>query len=386
MNTTTRTGIRRAVSRTRDPQRAAQELAEALRLPETALAFFFCSPEYELDALGRELGRRFADVPLIGCTTAGEITPEGYHGASVTGAALPADAFTVASVLIENLDRFEMSDAPRLCARLAGQLGRELGAIAPQNTFGFLLIDGLSLREEGVISALYNSLGHIPIFGGSAADGLAFGRTRIYADGAFHDNAAVFALIHTTRPFAVFKTQHFVATPRKMVVTGADVTRRVVTEINGEPAAQEYAEMVGIPPAKLNPLVFATRPVVVRIGGADYVRSIQRANADGSLTFYCAIDEGLVLALADSVDMVQNLETLFQQLRGEVGEPELVIGCDCILRKLEMERRDLTDRVSRLLADNHVIGFSTYGEQYQAMHVNQTFTGVAIGTRETRHG
>jgi signal transduction histidine kinase len=26
-----------------------------------------------------------------------------------------------------------------------------------------------------------------------------------------------------------------------------------------------------------------------------------------------------------------------------------------------------------------VIGFATYGEQYNAMHVNQTFTGVAIG-------
>ena len=31
-----------------------------------------------------------------------------------------------------------------------------------------------------------------------------------------------------------------------------------------------------------------------------------------------------------------------------------------------------------------MIGFSTYGEQYHAMHINQTFTGVAIGTGERR--
>ena len=35
--------------------------------------------------------------------------------------------------------------------------------------------------------------------------------------------------------------------------------------------------------------------------------------------------------------------------------------------------------VSKLLAQNHAIGFSTYGEQFHGMHVNQTFTGVAIG-------
>jgi hypothetical protein len=37
--------------------------------------------------------------------------------------------------------------------------------------------------------------------------------------------------------------------------------------------------------------------------------------------------------------------------------------------------------VGRIFAENKVIGFATYGEQYNAMHVNQTFTGVAIGRR-----
>ena len=29
---------------------------------------------------------------------------------------------------------------------------------------------------------------------------------------------------------------------------------------------------------------------------------------------------------------------------------------------------------------NQVFGFSTYGEQFDGLHMNQTFTGVAIGT------
>lgn len=386
MDTSTQTRVARAVTRARDPRAAARELAAALRLTKTGLGFFFCSSRtFDLDALAGELREQFQDTPLIGCTTAGEITPEGYLDETITGATLPADDFHVATVLIRDLDRFSVSDAPRLCARLAGQLGRDLGAITPQNAFGFLLIDGLALREEIVISSLYNSLGQIPIFGGSAGDGLKFERTHVYAEGAFHRNAAVFALVHTTRPFTVFKSQHFVATPRKMVVTGADVERRTVTELNGMPAAEEYAAQVGVPVAELSPIIFATHPVVVRIGGADYVRSIQSARPDGSMTFYAAIDEGLVLSLADSVDLVDSLQGLFRQVQSRIGAPELVVGCDCILRKLELERCGLTQRVGQVFIENRVIGFGTYGEQYHAMHVNQTFSGVAIGAGDARH-
>ena len=34
--------------------------------------------------------------------------------------------------------------------------------------------------------------------------------------------------------------------------------------------------------------------------------------------------------------------------------------------------------VSALLKQHGVVGFSTYGEQLNSMHVNQTMTGVAI--------
>lgn len=50
-------------------------------------------------------------------------------------------------------------------------------------------------------------------------------------------------LIQTPLPFKIFKTQHFVSESERLVVTEADVARRIVTEINGLPAAQEYARI-----------------------------------------------------------------------------------------------------------------------------------------------
>lgn len=119
--------------------------------------------------------------------------------------------------------------------------------------------------------------------------------------------------------------------------------------------------------------------MVVVIGGTNYVRSIAKANSDGSLTFFCAIDEGMVLRVAHGANLVDNLEQTFAAIRAAIGEPQLIIGCDCILRRLEIVQARLIDRVEDVFRRNKVIGFNGYGEQYRGVHVNQTLTGIAIG-------
>jgi hypothetical protein len=118
---------------------------------------------------------------------------------------------------------------------------------------------------------------------------------------------------------------------------------------------------------------------VVKINGMDYVRSIQKANPDGSLTFYCAIEEGLVLRVAHGVGLLKNLEQMFDTIHAEIGQPQLVLACDCILRKLEISQNGLDDRVAEIFRSNNTVGFNSYGEQYHGVHVNQTLTGIAIG-------
>jgi hypothetical protein len=119
--------------------------------------------------------------------------------------------------------------------------------------------------------------------------------------------------------------------------------------------------------------------VVVLIDGANYVRSIQKANSDGSLTFFCAIEEGVVLRVGHGADLVENLEHAFADIHAAIGTPQLVLGCDCVLRKLEIVQDGLVDRVEAVCRDNNFIGFASYGEQYRGVHVNQTLTGIAIG-------
>jgi hypothetical protein len=343
------------------------------------LVVFFCSIEYDLDILGSEMQRLFAGVQVIGCTTAGEIGPSGYRDHSISGASFPSDRFTAASGRLDKLQQFESIQAESL----AQDLLQRLESLEPQadasNTFGFLLIDGMSVREEPVTRTLQNAFGELPLVGGSAGDGLNFGSTQVYSEGRFHRDGAVLALVTTRVPFRIFKTQHFVPTDQRVVVTAADAEHRIVMEIDGRPAAESYARFIGSDVESLDPRRFAEQPIVVLIDGTNYVRSIQKANPDGSLTFFCAIEEGLVLRGASGVDLVGNLEETFAGIQAAIGKPQLVVGCDCILRKLEITERGLVERVEQVFRDNHTIGFSSYGEQYLGVHVNQTLTGIAIG-------
>jgi len=379
----TGTCTRRAQSCATDAREAVREFHAGVTQPDMALVMFFCSSEYELDVIAEEMGHLFAGVQVVGCTTAGEIGPAGCRDHSISGASLSAHGFAAASGLIDHLQQFQTARGQTLVQDLMQRLESLEPTADANNSFALLLVDGLSMREEPVTSALQNALGEIPLVGGSAGDGLEFQKTLVYVEGAFHEDSAVLTLVTTPSPFRVFKTQHFVPTDQRLVVTAADAEHRIVREIDGFPAAEEYAKLAGVDVWDLDPMSFAVSPVVCMIDGTNYVRSIQKANPDGSLTFFCAIEEGVVLRVGRGVDLEENLERTFAGIRDEIGPPEIVLGCDCILRKLEIVHRELVNRVEATFRDNNVVGFDTYGEQYHGVHINQTLTGVAIGQAPT---
>lgn len=375
-------GVRRTHSTASSAAAAAHEMHRGLDQPDLRLVVFFCSAAYDLDSLGREMAGLFPAVPVIGCTTAGEITPAGYREGAITGFSLAGDGFCAVTELIPDISHLQIPRGAATVDRLIAALAERGQAVDPRDTFAMLLIDGMCTTEETVLTSLYRRLDPVPLFGGSAGDDLRLVRTFVYHGGRFHTDAAVLTLIKTRHRFRVFRHQHFSGTDIRMVVTGADPARRIVTEINAEPAGPEFARIVGLDDQELTAMMFAEHPVMVRVGGDYYVRSIQKANLDGSLTFFCAIDEGIVLTLARHEDLIDNLRRFFRGVRAEMGAPLLVIGFDCILRCLEAENRQVRHLTSEIFAANNVIGFSTYGEQFAAMHVNHTFTGVFIAEAE----
>jgi hypothetical protein len=366
--------LRRAHAEARDPEAFAR-IAHDLGPGPFALIILFISPETPLAAVGPRIEAAFGTTPIIGCTTAGEIGPEGYSEGGIVAIGLPALHFAAETLLIADLQAI---DGQALIGEVI-RARQRLTKASPgwNNEFAFLLVDGLSVREDELAGALASGLGPVPLFGGSAGDGTRFENTFVLHDGRLAQNIATLSLVRTRCQVKVFSLDHLRPSERRMVVTEADPARRLVRQINAEPAAQEYARLLGKDPAQLTTFTFAAHPLVVRIGGQHHVRAIQRVAPNGDLVFFSAIGEGLVLTLAEAQDMAAHLEAGLTGLSAS-GAPAAILGCDCVLRRIEAEEKQLSGKISDILRRHNVTGFSTYGEQVGATHVNQTFTGVAI--------
>lgn len=366
--------IRSAQSRASDAVAAVDELYDAVAGSDLALLLVFCTSRTDLDALADALGRRFVGTTVVGCTTAGEIGPGGYQDGSVVAVGLSAAHFSAAAEHIADLDSFDEARSRELAAELLDRAGG-----LPEQTVSLLMVDGLSVREERIARQCQRALGDVSLVGGSAGDDQAFVATHVLHDGCFRPGA-VWVVISTELPFTIFRSSHFVGDSEPLVVTEADADHRILREINGFPAAVEYARVLGVAVDDLDSALFASAPLVVKVGGNDYVRSIRNVNDDDSLTLYCAIERGVVLRVARGLDLVGVRRELFDDVRRSIGDPLLTVGFDCIHCKVEAENLDGKKAIESLFLANNVVGFSSYGEQFVGTHVNQTLSGIAIGS------
>jgi len=354
---------------------AVRKLADLFDPAELELLILFVSPSVDIAKVAAEAQIAFAPVRVIGSSTAGELSSKGYTEDEIVAIGLPRAYFRTNTLLIPDLDEYDQQ-------ALIGELIRGRHEITHQtpewpSECAMLLVDGLTMHEDELTSHLSLGVGPVPLFGGSAGDGDRFEETFVLDNGQAYRNAAIVVQIRTRCEIEVFNSDHLRPTEHRMVVTGADPAHRIVHEINAEPAAKEYARLLGKDPEQLSAFTFAAHPVVVRIGGQHHVRSIQRVEENGDMVFFSAIDEGVVLTLAESTDMVSHLEGQLSKLT-ERGHPDTIIAFDCIFRRMEATQLQLEGKLSDILARYNVVGLSTYGEQINSRHVNQTLTGVAI--------
>ncbi len=187
---------------------------------------------------------------------------------------------------------------------------------------------------------------------------------------------ALLLLLETDLEFSGLGFDHFQPTDKRMVVTRAVPEERLVLEINGSPAAEEYARLVKVPVGELSPMVFAAESVLVRNGISitcgDPADS-RRARAH----LLSAIDDGLLFASAAARN--------HPNARGRAGvsghdgeAPDFILGFDCYLRKLEIERQRSGQRGFRAVAAAPGRRLQHLWRTASRRAVNQTFVGVAF--------
>jgi hypothetical protein len=379
--------IRRAVATDPSSALALDSVLSATQAAGSELTILFCSARRNLAEINRWLKERGRALPLIGATSAGEITPQGYLAGSVTAVSFPPRFFKAATARIDGLGDFKLSQASQAVRAARKALAAKLPRFDARRCFAVLLVDGTAYCEESLVAALAAELDGIPLIGGSAAYDWPDPypkrsqrlRTCVLHGGRWHTRCAVLALIHTRLPWQTFTHNHYVASPTKAVITTADSARRRVFEINGLPAAPTYARLCGLPRTPRTALDFSAHPAMVSIGGQWFPRGVLKLHPDRSMEFACAIEQGLVVSVGRSGPMLNKLRTALEEIEAQLGPLALVLAFDCAGRRVTMDEEGIRPRIEALLQRHNAIGLSTLGEQYNAIHMNHSFTAVAIG-------
>ncbi len=365
-----------AHTRQRDDKAAAAELVAQLAGEDPIAIAFFASYQYDGALLSGELKRAFPNAQVIGCTTAGELTQHVSCLDSVSLLALGGSKVRRAAASIARFEHGVSVGVQHATAELSRALDLDLRTADPQRYVGIVLVEGLRMKEEEANEALGNAAPLLSFVGGSAGDNGNFAVTRVFCNGEASDDGAALLLLDAAVPFVIGRTCSFVPFGASHKVTKADESQRVVYELNGRPVLEVYAEAVTAQPSDLNSHVFMKNPVGVMVDGAPFIRSPQRVLADGGLKFYCQLREGTDVHIMESKDLIEDtcneLVRVRQALGGSLSGG---FAFNCILRRLELDAKDLHAPFLAAFAGIEMGGFHTYGESWLG-HINQTLTGL----------
>jgi len=344
------------------------------------ILFVFHSTRQNPHDIALILDKRFSKTLIVGCTTAGEWLAKQHKNNELVLLGITSPDIKWSMSVLENLSSDPADGAKAVCTELLQQLGINWMDLNSKEHFCLSFFDGLSKREEPIIAAMASELGNIPLLGGSAGDDLKFESTYVIANAKAYQNAAVFVLAESKLPFKAVKYQHFIPGDVDTIITKADVSKRIVYHLDGMPAAERYAQLLHRSVEDLNTQIFSEHPLIYQYQQECYVRSISQLGENNSLIFYCAIEEGMILNLCSHQNMVQQFNNALQKLSEPSNNIELILIFNCILRQLESKSTDCLQGMASEVGvmSKHVIGFDTYGEQWQGLHINQTMVALAM--------
>ena len=370
-----------------DAMHAGREAAaEARTRDDPKLAVVFASCDYALDSLLRGIREELGDVPLIGCSTAGEIAAAGPGDASVVVAALGGDGLSVATGRGRETSIRLRSAGEDAAGCIAGVDGRHRALL--------MLTDGLSGDQQEIVRGAYSVVGAgVPLVGGCAGDGLQMRKTFQFYDDEVLSDSVVAAAIASDAPLGIGVRHGWRRVGEPMLVTKSQDNR--VEEIDGRPALDVYCERLQVPEeartdaaeftafSSTHPLGLASRGEeqhVRFISGADFEERALICIAEvppGGLVWTMEGDAASVLEATDGA-----CDDALASLEGHL--PVGLLAFDCIARRgvLGEGIKDEIARIAQKGGEAPVAGFYTYGEIARTRGIsgfhNQTLVVLAM--------
>jgi hypothetical protein len=370
------------------PGAGASAAGDALVHDDPKLLIVFCSQAHNLRHLLRQIRERAGDVPLIGCTTAGQIATGGPSDSGVVVTALGGRGFAVRTTVAVQASRNLREAGARVARGLPDR------ADLPHKAM-LLLSDGLAGDQQEIVRGAHGVLGAaVPLVGGCAGDDLKMRWTFQFYDDRVLTDSVVAAGIASNAPLGVGVRHGWRRVGEPMLVTSSRSNR--VYTLDDRPALDAYLKHLGVAePAQSDQggltRLALTHPLgMSRSNGEDQVRFIGGADfAERSLSCIAEVPQGALVWIMEG-DAESVLEATDAACRDSLaalgGRPPLgMIAFDCIARRAVLGEKGIQSEIGRLaaMAGAPVAGFYTYGEIARVRGArgfhNQTLVVLSIG-------
>ena len=357
----------------------------------------FSTSVYDQKKVLSGLGSVSKEIPLVGCSTAGEITTEGPTSNHVAVMALSSDTIEFIIGKGEGADK----DSHRAGVMAAKEVKKK--AKGDISLF-MMLLDGLAENGAAAVRGVQEVFGkNLPIMGGSAGDDFLFQKTYQYLNDQVLTNTVIGIGFSGKFSFGVGVRHGWEPIGLPMKVTKAIGSKLI--EIDNRPALSIYEDYFGKDAEELTKEPIArmayTYPLGMSVKGSPefLIRDVVIANEKGEITCAAEIPEGseIRLMLGDRDKAVEAAkeaaESALAQLKG--AEPKAIFIFNCVARHKLLGTRigEEIEAIQNVLGQKvPLIGFYTYGEQaplggvlgpecFSVFH-NETMTLFVLGEKE----
>ncbi len=373
-----------------DPNVAAEQLCRALGSSRPQLATLFASSDRDPVALNRAMRERLPKgTRLVGATTSGEVDNEGMHLGGVLAAMLTGD-LEVGIGLGKRLSEDAVAAGATALARAAEDLGVRPHDLDPKKYVGVVIDDGFRYKKEELLLGVLDKCPSLTLVGGGAANMNPLSPDAIghvHVDGEVATDAVLVVLVKTNARFAALRSHSYKPTGEMLRITKVDETCTRALEIDGQPAAKRYAEIIGVPVEELEfgkPRGFSCRPTALKVGREHFIRAPWQALPDGSILFANLLDEGAELEIMQQGDLAGMTRQFFEEeLPRRVPSPSAALLFHCGGRAWVANALGETQRLSETFrAAPPAAGFNVHFEIYSGFQINTTLTVLAFGRND----
>ena len=376
---------------------AANKALEKTKSTQPDLTIVFSSVIFNQEQMLNGVRSVVGGSPLVGCSSAGEITTDGPDKRSIAVLTVKSNTLKCTIGLGKEISKD---------ARRAGQeAARQAVRLAGQDRHCFMMMpDGLKGNVANIIRGIQEVLGtSFPIVGGSAGDDFLFRKTSQY----YNDQILV-----DTVPGVLFSGDISVGIGARHGWCPVGKLRRVtrakaniIKEIDGEPAIEIYQEYFDRAVEDLidkEPLPRMTTmyPLGMTVPGEDeyLLRNALRVNRQGELICAGEIPQGseVRLMIGSEQSIISAAKNAANQALSNIGNSRIkfVVLFDSISRSKLLGRRNRLEieAVKDILGrDVPLIGFYSYGEQAplraeknigQSYFHNESMVVIAIGEKD----